>query len=134
VDTALRKTLSADDEYRWQLAGRIIDRIALEARGHGAEVMVVNIPHLPQAYDDLWASSFGTRPDQYDRWIGSERLAQICRQAGIRFVDTTPRFAEESRLQQRRFHYRLDRHPNREGHRIIAEAVRAAIVESAVLE
>jgi lysophospholipase L1-like esterase len=134
VDTALKRSLSADDEYRWRLAGRIIERIASEARAHGAKVMLVSNPHIPQAYDDLWASSFGTRPEQYDRWIGSERLAQICREAGIPFVDATPRFAEESRRQQRRFHYRRDRHPDREGHRIIAETVRAAIVESGVLE
>ncbi len=134
VDTALKRTLSAHDEYRWRLAGKILEEIAVEAQAHGAKVMLVNIPHLPQAYDDLWAASFGTQPSHYDRWIGGERLAQICRQAGIHYVDTTPRFAEESRRRHRRFHYRQDRHPDREGHRIIAETVRGGLIESGMLE
>jgi hypothetical protein len=134
VDTALKRSLSMDDDYRWRLAGRIIERIAREAHDMGAKVMLVNIPHLPQAYDDLWASSFGTRPDQYDRWVGSERLARICREAGVYFVDATPRFAEESRRQGKRFHHRRDRHPDREGQRIIAETVRMGILENEVLQ
>lgn len=134
VDAALKRTLSADDEYRWRLAGRIVEEIAVEARAHGAKVLLVNIPHLPQAYDDLWAASFGTKPTHFDRWVGGERLAQICRQAGIHYVDATPRFAEESRRRHKRFHYRQDRHPDREGHRIIAEAVRAGLIESGALE
>ena len=133
VDTALKRTLSVDDEYRWKLAGRILEEIAVEAGAHGAKVMLVNIPHLPQAYDDLWAASFGTKPSRYDRWVGGDRLAQICKQAGIHYMDSTPRFAEESRRQKRRFHYRQDRHPDREGHRIIAETVRQGLIESGML-
>ena len=129
IDTALKKRLDQSDEFRWRLAGKILERIARETRASGAQVVLANIPYLPQVYDDVWQTSFGAQPDIYDRWIAGERLGRICEQAGIHYVDTTRAFVEAARRNHRWLHYREDRHPTAEGHLLIAQLVAAALKE-----
>ncbi len=133
IDTAIKRNLSPEDEFRWRLAERILHQIATEARQKERKILLVNIPYLPQAYDDIWAASFGRRPEVYDRWIAGERLARICTRTGIYFVDTTRRFVEEARRRKAWLHYREDRHPTVEGHRIIAEEVARGLAEDGLL-
>lgn len=129
LDTALKKHLDPGDEFRWRLAAKILERIATEARASGAHVVLANIPYLPQVYDDVWAASFGAKPETYDRWIAGERLGRICEQAGIYYVDVTGTFVETARRSHRWLHYREDRHPTPEGHRLIAQLVATTLKE-----
>jgi hypothetical protein len=124
-DTAMKKVLSAEEQYRWDLVAAVLARLRDEARAIGCQVVVVLLPYLPQVYDDVWRDSFGRRPQEYDRWIASERMRSLCERAGIGFVDTTPRLVDESRRRGRRFHFADDRHPTREGHVLIAGEVAA---------
>lgn len=124
-DTAMKRVLSAEEQYRWDLVAAVLARLREEARPFGCEVVVVLLPYLPQVYDDVWRDSFGRRPEQYDRWIANERMRSLCERRGIGFVDATPRLVEESRLRGRRLHFADDRHPTAEGHVLIAEEVAA---------
>jgi len=133
IDTALKKKLDPADEYRWRLAEKIIQKIATEARGREMKVVLVNIPYHPQVYDDVWESSFGTLPEKYDRWIAGERLEQISKRAGIYYLDTTMQFTEEARRRKAWVHYRHDRHPTAEGHKIIAETVLIGLKNNGLL-
>ena len=83
LDTALKKELSEDDKYRWLLAERVLGKLVEEAGRDGVQVGIVIIPYLAQVYDEVWSTSFGTAPYEYDRWIASK---------GCRFVrtDRTP--------------------------------------------
>ncbi len=134
VDTGVKTPLDSEDRYRWQLAEKLIEAIRAEADAMGAKVALVNIPYLPQAYDEVWEASFGRFPEVYDRWIGGERLAEICRRLGITYVDTTRQFVEEARRKRGWLHYRDDRHPTAEGHRIIAQAVVAALKDRGLVK
>ena len=127
LDTALKVNLSEDDQYRWNLAAAVLGRLTTEARDKEIPILIVNIPYLAQVYDDVWDSSFGNNPDQYERFIASSRLAKIAKQIGARFVDTTPEFIDETRLLNRWLHYPLDAHPTPEGHQLIAKIVLAEI-------
>ncbi len=133
VETAVKSRLDSDDRYRWRLAEKLIEAIRVEADAMGAKVVLVNIPYLPQAYDEVWNASFGAFPEVYDRWIGGARLAEVCRRAGVHYIDTTQRFVEEARRTGRWLHYREDRHPTVEGHRIIAEEVARGLAEGGLL-
>jgi lysophospholipase L1-like esterase len=123
LDTALKIDLDENDRYRWELAERLLEQIAGEAKRNGREVVLVNIPYLAQAYDEVWNVSFGALPDRYDRWIGGKRLEHICQEAGIHYVDSTPVFVEEARKRDAWLHYKKDGHPTVEGQRIIARTV-----------
>lgn len=127
-DTAMRRRLDGGEAYRWALAGALLRRTAREASEAGARLLVVNIPYLPQVYDEVWQASFGRRPEEYDRWIAGERLAALCGDSGIAFVETTRRFVEEARRRGSWLHHRQDRHPTAAGHRLIAEEVAATLL------
>lgn len=133
-DTALAINLTGEYKYRWQLAEALIKKIAAEARGDGIRVVLVNIPYLPQVYDDVWASSFGRLPEKYGRWIAGARLKQICARAGIYYVDVTGRLTDEARKRKRWLHYRLDAHPTAEGQRLIADSVAEFLKENRLVD
>ncbi len=125
TDTALKKDLNSEDLYRWALAEKIIQQIALEAHQIGARTMLVHIPYLAQVYDEIWEISFGKSP-AHDRWVVGERLAKICEKSRIEFVDLTPQFVKLAR-QGKKLHYPYDGHPNSDGHRLIADVVAKAV-------
>ena len=129
LDTALKISLSADDDYRWRLAEAIIVEMGRYARSVGKPIAIVNIPYLAQIYDDVWDSSFGGVPDLYDRHIGSRRLGEICSRHGIVYIDTTQEFIDVARRRDRWLHHRSDAHPTADGHELIARVVHAALVE-----
>jgi hypothetical protein len=133
-DTALRRRLDGEEAYRWALAGALLREASAEAQAAGARLIVVNIPYLPQVYDEVWQASFGRRPKDYDRWIAGERLGTLCRDAGIVYADTTHRFVEEARRTGRWLHYRQDKHPTPEGHRLIALETLATLRREGLLE
>jgi lysophospholipase L1-like esterase len=122
-DTALAIKLDDEYRYRWQLAEALIKKISMEAHEDGMRVVLINIPYIPQVYDDVWASSYGRFPKEYDRWIVGDRLKELCVRAGIYYVDVTRRFVDEVRKNKRWLHYPLDGHPTVGGHRVMAETV-----------
>lgn len=123
LDTALKINLNEDDKYRWLLAERIIEQISIEAEKNNTKVILVNIPYLAQVYDEVWENSFGLNSDEYNRWIASERLANICKKYNIYFIDTTNTFVEHHRKYDKWFHFRRDAHPTEEGHELIANVI-----------
>ena len=123
LDTALKRELSEDDQYRIALAEHIIRQIAEEAETQGREVVLVHIPYIAQVYSDVWQNSFGMFPEQYDRHLGTARLREIAGSAGIHFVDTMEALIAETTRTGQRLHYELDAHPTPRGHAVIARAV-----------
>ena len=134
MDTALKIRLSEDDAYRWRLAEKILKKIAVEAHQRSMEVVLVNIPYLAQVYDEVWYSSFGTKPEKYERWIAGRRLEKICKRIGIHYVDTTKGFVDEARRRSTWLHFKKNGHPTAEGHRLIAEIVAFALKKNVLLK
>lgn len=133
LDTALKKNLSEDDRYRWTLAERLLEKLVKEAEATGAKTVVVNIPYLAQVYDEVWAWSFGSKPDEYDRWIAGKRLAELCRRIGADYIDTTEAFVAAARARQHWLHWPQDAHPTPEGHDLIAETVAGGLVKAGIV-
>ncbi len=123
LDTALKKELTGEDAYRWQLVEQLLATLASDVGQRVDRIILVVIPYLAQVYDEVWEASFGSLPDKYDRWIGNERLRRLCERLGIEFVDTTPEFVQRVRATGEWLHYRYDGHPNAIGHKLIASVI-----------
>jgi hypothetical protein len=123
LDTALRINLTEDDRYRWMLMEKVMAQLVQEAKASGAKVIVVDIPYLAQVYDEVWASSFGTKPNEYDRWIAGRRLGEVCGRIGAGYIDTTKAFVEAVRERKHWLHWPQDAHPTPEGQDLIAQVI-----------
>ena len=123
LDTALRTNLTEDDKYRWMLMEKVMGQLVQEANASGAKVIVVNIPYLAQVYDDVWAWSFGAKPDEFDRWIAGRRLGKVCAGIGAGYIDTTEAFVDGVRERKHWLHWPQDGHPTPEGQDLIAQVI-----------
>jgi lysophospholipase L1-like esterase len=121
-EAVLRRDLSDRERFQWALASAILHRFVKEVHDADAEVVLVVIPYLPEVYDEVWNATFG-RSGAYDREIGSRRMTEIARSSGAFIVDTTPALVAEARRTGRWLHYRKDKHPNADGHRVIGATV-----------
>lgn len=133
LSTALKIDLNSDDRYRWALAERILGRLVVEARENGADVMIISIPYLAQVYDDVWAGSFGLRPQSYDRTIASTRMQDMSSRIGASHIDLTKAFQTIARERRRWLHWPRDAHPTPEGHTLIAQVVAAELQANGLL-
>lgn len=138
IDTALRISPTEDDKYRWMLMEKVMERLVKEANTSGAKVIVVNIPYLAQVYDDVWAWSFGSKPDEFDRWIAGKRLGEVCQRIGAGYIDTTDAFVDAARKRKHWLHWRQDGHPTPEGQELIAQVIaddfkKTGIVQSMIV-
>src|SRR5262249_45570722 len=111
------------DRYRWMLMEKVMERLVKQAKASGAKVIVVNIPYLAQVYDDVWAWSFGSKPDEYDRWIAGKRLGEVCERIDGGYIDTTDAFVEAVREHKHWLHWPQDAHPTPEGQDLIAQVI-----------
>jgi lysophospholipase L1-like esterase len=133
LDTALKKTLTESDEYRWLLAERVLGQFVQEAKALEAPVAIVIIPYLAQVYDATWAASFGTRSEMYDRWIASERMQELCKRIEATCIDTTKDFVTATRQSGLWLHWPQDAHPTAEGHALIAGLVAAELTKNGLI-
>jgi lysophospholipase L1-like esterase len=127
MDTALKVTWSPVDRSRWMLVEKILAQLAAETQAQGAPLVLVNIPYLPQVYDEAWNASFGSMGKRYDRTIANQRLGELCARNGIGYIDTTDALIQATHARGRWMHFKSDRHPTAEGQRVIADAVRLAL-------
>jgi hypothetical protein len=134
LDTALRIDLTEDDKYRWTLMEKVMGLLVQEANASGAKVVVVNIPYLAQVYDDVWTWSFGSRPEEFDRWIAGKRLGEACARVGAGYIDTTDAFVEATRKSNRWLHWRQDAHPTPEGQDLIAQVIADTFKKTAIVQ
>src|SRR5262249_9796018 len=133
IEAAVAMRLDRSAARAWLLAERILERLAGETRAGGASLVVIDIPYLPQVYDDVWGSSFrGIRG--HDRFIAGRRLGELCARHDIAFIDPTPAFIRAARASHRWLHYRADRHPTAEGQQLIAREVASDLRVHARLE
>jgi hypothetical protein len=128
MDVVVEKEVSDQHRYQWRLFEALLRRMKAESDRQGATLLVVGIPYLPQVYDDIWASTFGT-DDRYSRTAATDRVAADCGRLGIFYVDTLDALQAATRTRGHWLHYRIDAHPTAEGHEIVADTiVRAQVI------
>ena len=128
-----RKVPNAKDQASWELIQKLIERIYTDCEARGVPLVVVFIPHLYHVYDELWDSTLGNFPAQYDREFMNHQLADMVGQANGHFVDPTAalkRFVESTGT---RVNFKYDGHVNSEGAEIIAREVADYLVQHNLL-
>ena len=127
LDTGLKIELTGDDRRRVDLAGKVIGRIADEARQIGAIPLLVHIPYLAQVYDSVWENSFGSVRG-YDRDLPGKRLKAFAEQYGMLYADVDPTMRNYVKMHNGAWvHFPIDSHPNVTGQRLIAETILAVL-------
>ena len=123
TETALAKKLNPDQQYAWTLVDKILAHFQSYLKTQKVKFLVVNIPYLPQVYDNVWKFSFGLKPSAYDRNIGDKRLEKICQTYQIPFLNLTPVFRKKVKEKKRWLHFKQDGHPTAEGQQLMAQTI-----------
>ena len=122
MDVVLEKKVAPEHDYQWRLFNALLSRIKEECDRQGAKLIVVGIPYLPQVYDEIWNSTFGSNA-AFSRTAAIERVQAQCQALGIAYVDTLERLRAKSTQLGRWLHFHKDAHPTAEGQEQIADTI-----------
>ncbi len=122
MEVVLEREVSPAHAYQWRLFFALLGELQKESRRQGAQLVVVGIPYLPQVYDEVWDTTFGGS-EGFSKTAAIERVAAWCRDRSIAYVDTLDAFRSATKSSGRWLHFRLDAHPNAEGHGVIARTL-----------
>jgi lysophospholipase L1-like esterase len=122
MEVLVQKNISPEYKYNWDLAEAVLERMDIEAKRLGAQLIVVGVPYVPQVYDEIWNSTFGSNPN-YSRDAGPNRLRDWLKSKKIPYVDTTAPLRERVKKVGHWVHYHKDAHPTAEGHEVMAEVL-----------
>ena len=118
-----RKVPNAEEQHSWELIQKLIERIYADCEARGVPLVVVFIPHLYHVYDDLWDSSLGNFPADYDRMIMNKLLADLVVKTNGHFVDPSAALKSFVETTGKWVTFKYDGHINSEGSEIIAREV-----------
>jgi lysophospholipase L1-like esterase len=115
---------------------KLLEEMNEMCHGHNAQFLVVIIPTKEMVFGEYLEHNRNIAlSDVVDRLLANERLARealfkFFDKANIRYVDTLPALR---RAAGRKIYTRLasDMHPNKDGYRVIAEAVSEALTKNA---
>ena len=110
----------------WEITGRILERLATEVRGDGAELVVFTVPSLIESAEETPHGLEGETPCR-DAPPGYATLREVLDTLGVPLVDLLPVFQEESRAGGRLLFTPGDAHWNATGHALAADVVAAAV-------
>jgi lysophospholipase L1-like esterase len=113
-------------EYRegWRATEDIIQRIHVWFQERPQ--MQLFFVMLPQDFqvDAQKQQSYGLNPEEYDHLKPNRLLARILDDRQIPYLDTTPAFTQHYQQHpEDKLFFPVDRHPNENGHRLIAEEI-----------
>lgn len=129
MEVVLEREVSPAHAYQWRLLFALLGEIQEECRRQGAKLVIVGIPYLPQVYDEVWDATFGGNA-KFSKTAAIERVTDWCKSRSIVYVDTLDAFRSAAKASGRWLHFRLDAHPNAEGHSVIART----LLESGAIE
>ena len=110
-------------KWSWAIIKELINQLNEEVDSNGGKLYLVNIPYVPQLYEEVWDISFGLDESKYDRFIGNRRIKAICEELKVKFIDTTFSLKNRSNELKEWVHYPFDAHPTPEGHKVIAQSI-----------
>ena len=115
--------LFADEFEGWQASREALLAMAADAERRGSAFFTVLFPLFePAGLDDA----------AYPFLEAHRKIGDVCRGAGIPFLDLRPAFAAEKREGRSWWALPNDSHPGVEGHRLAGRAVAEAVLQSGV--
>ncbi|MEE2839699.1 MAG: hypothetical protein VYC91_04140 [Acidobacteriota bacterium] len=128
-----RKIPNVEEQHAWELIQKLLERTHADCEARGVPLVVVFIPHLYHVYDELWNSTLGNFPADYDRMIMNKKLADLVDKANGHFVDPTAALKRFVETTGTRVNFRFDGHVNSKGAEIIAREVTDYLVQHNLL-
>lgn len=115
----------------WAITGALLRAFQDETRSRGADLVLVAAPAPVQVYDDLWAELRERAAREglpLSRHHPEQRLGELCREAGIRFVSLAPAFRDaaphhDSTRREEQLYYEGRFHWNDAGNALAAASV-----------
>ena len=120
-----RAELAEREVIGWQIAARLLDRMARDTSQADADLLVVYLPEIFQTEDALWAQVVNS-DEALQRDAPNQQLAQIIPE-GAAFVDLSEAFRAVG--QGASLYYTVDGHFNPAGHQLAAEQL-APVIEA----
>ncbi|HYC57687.1 MAG TPA: SGNH/GDSL hydrolase family protein [Candidatus Binatia bacterium] len=116
----------------YDLSASLLAELRGQARGLGAELFVVLLPYRSMVEADALESLRQKVPDldqAYDLTRPAREIGERLRQLGIDYLDVTPVLTRAHRDLGKPLFFAVDGHFNVDGHRVVAEALRAPVAE-----
>ena len=130
IDVVVEREVSPRHQYNWQLFEALLLRIKEESQRQTAKLILVDIPYLPQVYDEIWGATFAGKPNA-SRTAAIERVHAWCEDNVVICIDTLDALREKHRELGRWVHWRKDAHPTPEGQDAIAQVIfDAALIQA----
>ncbi len=121
----------AHNAQRWDEAWKLTQRLLLalrdESAGHGAEFAVVILPSAYPVHDEFWVRFQDAYPEVREMDLDVEQPTRefdmFLRERGIAHLQLLPIFRHYTRCTGATLYFSFDGHLNKEGHRVVAEAM-----------
>ncbi len=114
-------------KYAWDLTEAIISDLKSACDSVNSELIIFYIPSKEAIYHDTWQeikSTYMMTDDEYSLDEPLIRLGSICRKMGINFIDPTQNLKHEAEIlrnENKRIYYKIDRHLNNIGNKLVGE-------------
>lgn len=114
-----------DVKYGWKLVAGALETMKNFVTREGAKLYVIFIPQYVQTSQSVFERSvrkYGHDPSNYDNEKPNRKLAKLCRELGIAYLDLLPVMKKET-AKGNLLYYPRDGHWNAEGHRVAAREI-----------
>ncbi len=112
-------------EKGWKLTKAVLASLKEYALLNHAEPYILFIPHITQMSDSFFKQTtryLGYKPENFDSKKPNRRLAKLCDQLGIAYLDLLPIMRKKT-AEGKKLYYEREYHWNRAGHEVAAEEV-----------
>ncbi len=119
------KKQSSQKEQFWKATEAALERVRQEVQGHGARLVVVNIPdrcYIDEVYWAGWLFKYRLKAGDFDLLEPSVRLKDFCREKQVDFLDLNEAFKKES-LQGNNMYWKFDLHLSTLGNEVVAREI-----------
>jgi lysophospholipase L1-like esterase len=132
---ALQRTLERQNrsfERNWKLTVKELDEAIRASKEANAELVMLYLPSQGEAYWELIKAQ-DNLPDSLDIDRLRRTVVEYCGVRKIACFDLTPALKREAE-QGKQLYFRSDGHWNKEGNRIVAEALQKFLIEKGLVE
>lgn len=129
---------SQDWENAWLVTKGLIQRLEIEAKKSGAELLVALIPTGFQVHSQFWDKALEIFPEMRNKTWNLDKPNRILRafldEENIQYIDLLPEFREQAEDGQEEFYLLSDGHWNERGHQLAGRLITENLLASGLIE
>ena len=116
----------------WRLFAKLLEALDAQVTASGARLTLVIVPSTTQVYPDVWRAFVARRPADeaaaLDPELPNRMRRSIAAERGVRTIDLLPTLRAAGG-RDRHLYFPLNYHWTPAGHRVVADALRRALVD-----